>query len=62
MIADPLLSHPRVALGGPDITMTKHFTNVFQGHSVVEHHISKRMSSKVRVKGPFDAADHRKFF
>jgi hypothetical protein len=49
MIADPLLSHPRVALGGPDITMTKHFTNVFQGHSVVEHHISKRMSSKVRV-------------
>ena len=62
MVADPLLPYARIALGRTNVPMSKHFTDIFQGHAIVEHHICERMTGKVRIKRPFDPADHRKFF
>ncbi|MNL60309.1 hypothetical protein D3C87_1841080 [compost metagenome] len=62
MVTDPLLSNPRIALGRTNVAVTKHFSDVLQWHTVIEHHVGERMTGKVCVKRSFDAADHCKLF
>lgn len=62
MVTYSLLSDPSIALGRSDVPMSKHFTDIFQGHAIIEHHVRERMTGKVRIKRPFNPADCRKFF